>query len=69
MDRTDRQNLINDLLDALSEVDSALEMNNIDLESFVDSPEDFDVNDDKTLKAVLFLIADVKKLIEEANDY
>lgn len=69
MDRTDRQNLINDLLDALSEIDSALEMNNIDLESFVDSPEDFDVNDDKTLKAVLFLIADVKKLIEEANDY
>jgi len=69
MDRTDRQNLINDLLDALSEVDSALEMNNIELESFVDSPEDYDVNDDKTLKAVLFLLADVKKLIEEANDY
>lgn len=69
MDRSERQDLINDLLDAFTEIESALERNNIDLEDFIDSPEDYDVNDDRNLKSVIFMLADIKKLIEDANEY
>lgn len=65
MDTAAKEELISDLTSAFEEVLNVLEYNGIDIESSVDAPDDCEFCTDKTIKAIIFSIYELKSLLTQ----
>lgn len=67
MDIAAREELISDLSSAFEEVLNVMEYSGINIDESVDSPEDCEFCGDRTVKAIIFSIYELRSLLTQDN--